>query len=172
LLSGKDSFTAWNDSQVFAMQSLAKAFMECTILDKFLQAISKVTNINLQKALESLSILFALNIICNNLDVMLESEHFNNTQSKAAKKALLSVLPEIKKNSIAFIDAIAIPDEILYSPIGQSNGEALKNLYNAIITMPGCFERASYWADISVPVEIGSRRPYKDIPYDNIPSKL
>jgi len=171
LLSGKDSFTAWNDSQVFACQLLAKAFIEYLIVDKFMQAIAKVNNKSLQQALETLSILYSLNIICNNLDILLESEHFTSTQSKAAKQTLLSVLPEVKKNSVALIDAVAIPDELLYSPIGLSNGEALKNLYNCVISNPGCFERPSYWHDIKIPSNLGSKRPYNKIPYDNV-SKL
>jgi len=43
---------------------------------------------------------------------------------------------EIKDEAVSLVDVIAPADHILYSPIGQSNGEAYKNLWNTITTTP------------------------------------
>lgn len=44
----------------------------------------------------------------------------------------------------------APPDEILASSIGRSDGEMLKNLFQAITSSPGCYERPEWWYRIKM----------------------
>jgi len=43
---------------------------------------------------------------------------------------------EVKKDCVSLSDVLAPADNLLFSPIGLSNGESYKNLYNTILTTP------------------------------------
>jgi hypothetical protein len=59
--AGKDLFTAWNDSQVYFLQGLAKSYIEYQIVLRFHEWISSsVPNGPLKNALKELCDLFAL----------------------------------------------------------------------------------------------------------------
>ena len=43
---------------------------------------------------------------------------------------------------------IAIPDQILGSPIGASDGEMYKKFLSVVRSAPGCFERKEWWKEL------------------------
>lgn len=92
------------------------------------------------KLINSTLFFSALSRIEADLGNFRNDDFISSAQAKLVKNAVLKLCQEVKKNAIAFVDAVAPPDAILCSPIGKSDGEVYKNLYNAIITAPGAFE--------------------------------
>ena len=87
-------------------------------------------------ALARLAALFALWGAEKHLGVLFEGGFILPEQSRLLKRAVANLCTSIKPDTIALVDAIAPADHVLASPIGQSNGEAYKNLYNAMLTTP------------------------------------
>jgi acyl-CoA oxidase len=156
--SSKDPFIAWNDTQVFYLQNAAKAFMEWLIVDRFLEKINSLPGEfqSLKSILLRACDLFALWSLERDMVTYLAGGYFTSEQSYTIKELVLRLTREFKNESVAIIDAIAPPDEIIWSPLGQSNGEIYKNLFNTVRSAPGAFERPSYWALLRTPVQPGS----------------
>ena len=102
---------------------------------------------------------FALYLIEKELAVFLEEGYFNGKQAKIIRELVISLGEQYKKECVALVDAIAPPDEIIWSPLGQSNGLIYKNLFSTVRTAPKAFERADYWSILRTPVKPGSLRP-------------
>jgi acyl-CoA oxidase len=66
------------------------------------------------------------------------------TSEKSAtliRETILELCKEMKNDAIALIDAIAPPDYVLNSVLGDSNGNVYKNLYNSMVQSSGAFDR-------------------------------
>jgi len=160
-LTSKDTFTAFNDSQVFFLQNAAKAFMDWIIIDKFMENIEnlKLEFQALKPVLMLCCDLFALWCIEKDISVYLAGGYFSGKQSYIIKEIVLQLVREFKNEAIAIVDSIAPPDEVIWSPLGQSDGEIYKNLFNTVRTAPKTFERPSYWRILRTPIQPGSLRP-------------
>eukprot|EP01102_Stenamoeba_stenopodia_P014952 TRINITY_DN5044_c0_g1_i1.p1 TRINITY_DN5044_c0_g1~~TRINITY_DN5044_c0_g1_i1.p1 ORF type:complete len:734 (+),score=191.25 TRINITY_DN5044_c0_g1_i1:67-2268(+) len=156
--NGKDVFTAWNDSQVFFLQSLAKSYIEFVIVSKFVDYLQEVNDPTLRSALQQLCDLFAMTRIEQDIGNFRDNDFINSKQTQKLRKDILDLVRQVKDNAIAFVDAIAPPDGILYSPIGRSDGEAYKHLYNVTVHAPGALSRPDWWDVMKVPVVPGSKR--------------
>ena len=99
--------------------------------------------------------MFALYLIEKDLAVYLAAGYFDAAQSQIIKELVLSLSEQYKKECVALVDAIAPPDEIIWSPLGQSNGLVYKNLFNTARAAPKVFERPEYWALLRTPVKPG-----------------
>jgi hypothetical protein len=100
--------------------------------------------------------LFALYCIEKDLAVFLAGGYFNAEQAAIVKDLVLSLSEKMKSECVAIVDAIAPPDEIIWSPLGQSNGLVYQNLFNTARTAPKAFERPEYWALLRTPVKPGA----------------
>lgn len=82
----------------------------------------------------------------------------SGAQCKLVKETILSLCKELKNEAVSLVDAFAPPDQILFSPIGRSDGDVYKHLYNTVTQAPNCFERAPWWNEMKPPVVTGSKR--------------
>lgn len=146
----KDPFTARNDSQVFFCRSLALAYIECTVLQKFKEAIfnEEETPESLRPVLLKLCSLYGLSSLETHLTTLYQGEFCRSVNdARIVRGAILSLCCELKGEAVALVDALAPPDFILNSPIGHSNGKAHENLYAAIMQNPKNQERISWWKE-------------------------
>lgn len=150
LTSGKDSFAAKNDSQVFYCRSLALAFIECTILKRFKEAIFNEDEIPqaLKPVLLRLCSLYGLSSLETHLTTLYQGGFCCSVNdARIVRAAILTLCCELKNEAVALVDALAPPDFILNSPIGHSNGKAHENLHAAIMQKPENKERISWWKE-------------------------
>ncbi len=57
------------------------------------------------------------------------------------RDTVIELCNEMKDDSIALVDAMAPPDYVLNSILGDSSGNAYKNLYNSMLQSNGSFSR-------------------------------
>lgn len=150
LSNGKDSFTARNDSQVFYCRSLALAYIECTVLQKFKEAIfnEEETPQALKPVLLKLCSLYGLSSMETHLTTLYQGGFCRSANdARIVRGAILSLCFELKGEAVALVDALASPDFVLNSPIGHSNGKPHENLHAAIMQNPKNQERVSWWKE-------------------------
>lgn len=64
------------------------------------------------------------------------------------KQGILDLLPLLKNEAVALVDAIAPTDFIMKSPLGMSDGEMYHHLHASLLNNPATFERVSWWKDV------------------------
>eukprot|EP00002_Diphylleia_rotans_P000849 TRINITY_DN1044_c0_g6_i1.p1 TRINITY_DN1044_c0_g6~~TRINITY_DN1044_c0_g6_i1.p1 ORF type:complete len:733 (+),score=154.29 TRINITY_DN1044_c0_g6_i1:71-2269(+) len=166
LASGIDEFTAWNDSQVYYLQNSAKAFMHLQTVRVFLEVIQdEALEQGLRSVLQKLCNLYALWNLEPFMAILYESNLFTVPPSHVGsliREQILDLCHELKAEAVALVDAYAAPDYALYSPIGRSDGHVYRNLYSAMRTRKGAFDRADWWKDfVDKPIP-GSRRTWAE----------
>lgn len=60
------------------------------------------------------------------------------------RETILELCSQMKNDAIALVDAMAPPDYVLNSTLGDSTGYAYKNLYNSMIQSESAFRRITY----------------------------
>ncbi|KAK3587288.1 hypothetical protein CHS0354_034441 [Potamilus streckersoni] len=149
--TGKDSFTARNDSQAYFCRSLSLAFIEHTVLDRFFKMIEEGrdgedTPQELHKVLLRMGALFGLWRLEKHLATLYQGGFITGSEPpRLMQNAILRLCAELKDDAVSLVDAIAPPDFILNSPIGQSDGQIYKNLYGTMIQGPKALERPDWW---------------------------
>ncbi|GFO08944.1 acyl-CoA oxidase [Plakobranchus ocellatus] len=156
LSKGKDSFTARNDSQAYYCRSLAMAYIEHTVLDRFVKvSIEKddeETPKELQPVLRRMAALYGLWSMEKHLATLYQGGYISGGDAPAIiHEAILQLCMQLKPDAVSLVDAIAPPDFILNSPIGSSDGQIYKNLYSAMLQGSKTLERASYWQKAVTP---------------------
>jgi len=145
---------AWNDTQVFFLQSVAHLYSQYIVVQRYHEAILECQDTACQETLIRLSNLYFLHCLQQSQSLLLESEYFTPEQSRAVKIQLLKLLPEVKDDSATIVDAIAPPDQILGSALGLSNGRLYENYYTAVLSGPNVFTPPSYWKEIRAPLNV------------------
>jgi acyl-CoA oxidase len=111
-----EPFDAFVDVQDHLVQ-LAQAEAERVVFDRFVQAIDRTADAELQSVLESLRELYGLARIEADLDWYLEAGYVEATKAKALRGAVNDVCDEVRPAAEALVDAFGIPDACLAAPI-------------------------------------------------------
>jgi len=145
-------FTVWNDSQVFAMHDVAKAYIELVILQCNLEAL-QCADKSLKPVLTNLCSIYALNAIQRTMSDYLEGQFITAEHSKLIKHTLLLQCHNLVTDGVSLIDALAPPDSAIWSPFGMSDGNMYEKFYNKITKeSEGCYDRVSYWELLRTPL--------------------
>ena len=163
----RNEFWAKENSLVYACHTLALVYAEHFILLRFSQLVDLAPEEKgLKSVLSNLCSLYGLWRLERHAAILYQDGYFTKPEHlRLVKSSILEYVDKLKDEAVALVDAIAPPDHILQSPIGMSNGEAYKNLYQAMITNPKSLERPSWWEEI---VE----RPIPGCKHSQIMSKL
>ncbi|XP_059144603.1 peroxisomal acyl-coenzyme A oxidase 3-like [Physella acuta] len=150
--SGKDSFTARNDSQAYYCRSLALAFIEHAVLDRFVKILAEKndepTPTVLRPVLGRLCALYGLWSLEKHIATLYQGGYVSGGEApRMIREAILQLCQQLKPDAISLVDAIAPPDFILDSPIGCSDGQIYKNLYGAMLQGSKALERPTYWQE-------------------------
>ncbi|XP_071110971.1 peroxisomal acyl-coenzyme A oxidase 3-like isoform X2 [Haliotis cracherodii] len=150
--AGKDSFTARNDSQAYYCRSLALAYIELNVLDRFVKLLEEnngePTPASLQPVLTRLCTLYGLWSIEKHLTTLYQGGYITGSSPpRVVREAILRLCQELKNDAVALVDVMAPTDFILNSPIGASDGQIYKNLYGAMMQGEDVLQRPDWWRE-------------------------
>ncbi len=92
--------------------------------------------------------LAGLHLLDKNLIFFYQGGFFTNDKPVVLiREAILQLCSEMKNEAVALIDAIAPPDYVLNSILGNSTGDVYKTLYNSMGQSPGAFDRLTWYED-------------------------
>uniref|UniRef100_A0A671M166 Acyl-coenzyme A oxidase n=1 Tax=Sinocyclocheilus anshuiensis TaxID=1608454 RepID=A0A671M166_9TELE len=142
-------FEARNNSQVYYCRSLAIAYIEHTVLQRFHDLIQdEQTPAALRSVLGRLCALYGLWTLTNHMAILYQGGYFSGRQPvDFIHTAILTLCGQLKDDAVALVDVIAPPDFILNSPIGKADGELYKNLWSTVMQGKSVLERPSWWAE-------------------------
>ncbi|OXB62028.1 hypothetical protein ASZ78_015670 [Callipepla squamata] len=122
--SGQSDFEAKNNCQVYYCRSLAIAFIEQTVLQRY-HDYTHDPNIpsTLQPVLKNLNALYGLWSLSKHLAVLYQGGYVSGEAGRFIQNAILELCRRLKDDAVALVDVFAPPDFILNSPIGKASGE-------------------------------------------------
>ncbi|RNA13430.1 peroxisomal acyl-coenzyme A oxidase 3, partial [Brachionus plicatilis] len=138
---GLDLFTARNENQIFFSKTLATIFMERQLIERFIRKINENKDESLQKILDNILYLSAYYLLDKHVGIFYQGSYFSSEKPVfMIREAILELCTQMKNEAVAMVDAIAPPDYVLNSVLGNSDGLVYENLYNAMIQSNGAFE--------------------------------
>lgn len=159
LSNGKDAFFAREDCQVYHVHTLAQVYIECYVLKKFAKLVESTPSEGGLKAItDKLCSLYGLSRVERHVSTMYQGGYFTQPGDiKLLRTSLLHHIHLLKDEVVALVSVLAPPDHVLKAPIGLSNGEPYKNLFQSMITSPQSLERPYWWEEITTTPSCGSR---------------
>lgn len=119
-------FDAWNNSQVFGLNNMAKAYRELYVFNCFNEKLQNLSESPSKNLIKSMMVLFSLNSFEKDLAVYLEYNFIPGESCDLIKNEILNICSVLKDQLIPIVDSIAPPDEILGAPFGSSDGHVFK----------------------------------------------
>lgn len=138
-------FDAWNQTQSFYIQTMAKAFGELHSFNCFRQKLDTLNDNNTKKALKEFLVLFALVQLERDIGYLRENDFISSENCDMIRNEILDLNESLKDHAILVCDAISPPDEVLGSPLGHSDGKIFDRYLSKVFTHPGTYERAKWW---------------------------
>ena len=142
----KDVMDAWNHTQVHHLYDAAVAYGELyyakLMLGKYAELQGKCAN----TAALFLRIieLFVYTKVEKDLAVFRENEYVSTVQGHAIKAYIVTLCEELAESSVRIIDAIALPDKVIGSPLGMADGQVYRHFMQAVEGAKGCYDKASW----------------------------
>ncbi|XP_064554073.1 peroxisomal acyl-coenzyme A oxidase 3 isoform X1 [Drosophila montana] len=148
--AGKDAFETRNNIQVFAAQQLSIIYAERTIYYVFYKFVNSLPASAEQQVLLKLLSFYGANLVTKYSALFYQGGYFRNSSHiELYQQGILELLPVLKNEAIALVDAIAPTDFILNSPLGMSDGNVYQHLQRTIVSTPGVYERPYWWRDVT-----------------------
>ena len=155
-MAASDMTEAWNNSQVFFVQDLARSFGELALAREFVSFSAGI----LEECKETGGVmmkffyLFAIDRIVNSISCYLEGA-LNTIQEKIAKETIIKLSDELAMVSLAVVDALAPPDKILGSVIGAHDGQAYARMIKRVEENPKVYSQPN-WLHLIKEIRKGS----------------
>ncbi|XP_068150994.1 peroxisomal acyl-coenzyme A oxidase 3 isoform X1 [Drosophila tropicalis] len=147
---GKDAFETRNNIQVFAAQKLSIIYAERTIYHVFYKFVASLPASAEKEVLTKVLSFYGGNLVTKYSAIFYQGGYFrNNSHIELYQQGILDLLPVLKDEAIAIVDAIAPTDFILNSPLGMSDGNVYQHLQRTIVSTPGVYERPEWWRDVT-----------------------
>ncbi|XP_001355853.2 peroxisomal acyl-coenzyme A oxidase 3 isoform X1 [Drosophila miranda] len=147
---GKDAFETRNNIQVFAAQKLSIIYGERTIYYVFYKFVNSLPASAEKQVLQQLLSFYGAHLVTKYSAIFYQGGYFRDSPHiELYQQGILQLLPILKDEAIALIDAIAPTDFILNSPLGMSDGNVYQHLQKTIVSTPGVFERPEWWRDVT-----------------------
>ncbi|XP_061620608.1 peroxisomal acyl-coenzyme A oxidase 3 isoform X1 [Phyllopteryx taeniolatus] len=160
--SGQDDFEARNNSQVYYCRDLALAYVERCCLLRFHEWTRREdTPRRLRAVLGKLCALYGLWSLSGHMAALYQGAFLSGREpGRLIQTAVLTLCAQLKDDAVALADAVAPPDFILNSPIGNADGQLYKNLWSTVTQGHRAMERPSWWKEFcSDKPAVGSLRP-------------
>lgn len=116
LKRGMDSYNAFLKVQVHTID-LADAYIDEIVLDAMYRRVNQCEQEELRTALEKLVQVYALSVIEDNKGWFLESDYMDGSKTKAIRRILTKLYRDMRPDIKAYLEAFAIPDELLGAAI-------------------------------------------------------
>ncbi|XP_077445813.1 peroxisomal acyl-coenzyme A oxidase 3 isoform X1 [Stigmatopora argus] len=160
--SGQDDFRARNDSQVYYCRDLALAYVEHCCLQRFRDQVRhEDTPLRLRGVLEKLCALYGLWSLSGHMATLYQGGFLSGKEpAHLIRSAILALCGQLKDDAVALVDAMAPPDFVLNSPIGNADGQLYANLWSTVTQGRQALERPSWWKEFCCDKPaVGSLRP-------------
>ncbi|XP_032541967.1 peroxisomal acyl-coenzyme A oxidase 3 [Chiroxiphia lanceolata] len=157
--AGLSDFEAKNNCQVYYCRSLAIAFIEQTVLQRY-HDYTRDPSIPpaLQPVLKNLCALYGLWSLSKHLAMLYQGGYASGERpGRLIQNAILELCYRLKDDAIALVDVFAPPDFILNSPIGKASGELYKNMWGEILQGNKVLNRPSWWAELCINKPVSGR---------------
>lgn len=141
---------AWNNSQVFYLQSLVKSYTENFVFDAFRENIEalKDNNCLTKKMLLEFLKLYSLTIFEADLGTLRYGDFINSEAGYIIKDEILELCSSLKKELIPILDVISAPDELLNTPMGRSDGRIWESYLSRVFSFNKAFEKEDWWQNL------------------------
>lgn len=116
-------FDAWNQTQSFYLQSMAKSFGELYAFNCFKEKLENYTETPTKNVLNKMLVLFALVQLEKDMVYLRENDFISSENCDMIRNEILDLNDFLKDHVVTIIDAISPPDEIIGSPFGYSDGK-------------------------------------------------
>ncbi len=99
------------------MVALAKAYIERLVLKDFDTTINELKDGKEKTALSKMCDLYALSVMEEHKGWYLESDYMDGSKTKAIRRVVTKLCAEIRPDSLGYVDAFGIPDDLLGAEI-------------------------------------------------------
>ncbi|MEM9549368.1 MAG: acyl-CoA dehydrogenase [Bacteroidota bacterium] len=99
------------------MIELAKAAVDNLVLKDFIARIDQLQEGDEKVALSKMCDLYALTVMEDNKGWFLESDYMNGSKTKAIRRVITKLCSEMRTDSVAYVNAFGIPDDLLGAEI-------------------------------------------------------
>lgn len=140
-------FDAWNNVQIEYAQEAARAYCDVFVLRALQDRINGCKHDDSREVLLKLKDLLAYFLVENDY-ALRDLGYIKREDSLYIKEKIKNLLKELKDQLIGLIDAIAVPDHVLNSAIGASDGDIYERFISAMKNAPGALDRPFYWKEI------------------------
>jgi len=123
----------------------------------FAETIKKIDDKSIQSILTTLSHLFALKVMEDQMSQYVQSGYVNSSQVSLVIKAVRRLCKEIRQQSIPLVDALGVSDLILNSPLARRDGNIYNSYLDAVKNSRGSLEVAPYWNELIRPLTSPTR---------------
>ncbi|KAI1292482.1 Peroxisomal acyl-coenzyme A oxidase 3 [Halotydeus destructor] len=140
-------FSAKAQAQVYYHRSLSIVFFECDAITRFSLFVDGCSDPSLKNVLTNLQHLFALWCLEKHFLYLFQSNFtgFNdNFNLSKLKEKILYLCNQLKNDSVSLCDAIAPPDFIINSCLGQADGNIYQNIFDAM-EQNGGYDKPSWY---------------------------
>ncbi|XP_072381174.1 peroxisomal acyl-coenzyme A oxidase 3-like [Diabrotica undecimpunctata] len=150
LKAGKDLFEAKNNSQVYYGKSLGIAFIQHFFLQRMLATISEADDHAIKAVLTKILSLFGLwSIEKWHMATLFKGGFASNALAPTLiQDAILKLCADLKDDAVGLVDAIAVPDFILRSCLGSSDGQVYKRLKESMTKDDYNMNRPPWWKEV------------------------
>jgi acyl-CoA oxidase len=156
---GTDNEKAWNDNMMEVIPA-SRVYSFLFLLQIFAEYIDNARKENGEDPavliLDKLWLVFAINVLLYELPLFLEYNYMNGNQVAELRKVFSMLCATIRKDVVPIVDAIAVPDFVLKSPLGRYDGEIYTNYFQTVLESPGAIGIPPYFEESIAPL---TRRP-------------
>lgn len=139
-----DMTSAWNNTQVHHMLSLSKSFGEMLLVKELVNFTRELS----QQCQATGEVMMAITLLYANH--VLEQEHgpfvthMTEEQARWINETTVELCDEVGESSVKIIDAIAIPDSVIASALGHSDGQMYQRYSKVVEAAKGCYDQPSW----------------------------
>uniref|UniRef100_A0AAG5DN34 Acyl-coenzyme A oxidase n=1 Tax=Anopheles atroparvus TaxID=41427 RepID=A0AAG5DN34_ANOAO len=149
---GQTKFDARNNTQIFFAKDLALTFGQRTIFSAFHNFIESMEASAERAYLTALAQLYGATVVLRHLSTFLCGGYIVPECRRNAlpllQETILRLLPTVKRDAIAMVDALAPPDFLLNSPLGAADGEVYARMESEIMQTPDVTGRPAWWSEV------------------------
>ena len=147
--NGMDEFEAKNEAQFFAARTLALAFIQTNVLQRFLNYLNTDEfEVEEKSVMRQLALIYALWNLEKYIGYLFQFGILTSGQFVTnIHQTLLKTCKALVPNAVALADVLSPPDFILNSVLGNSDGAVYKHLQQAFFET-NSFGKSSYWSEV------------------------
>ena len=144
---------AWNDSQVFYLHHLGRAFADLFAVQCYYNYLQKIKSGELkpnEDTKECLFLLYQLHCLTkmnDDLGTFREGDYLSSDQGDLIKQTILILLTKVKRHALSLVETFYPGDEMFDSMIAPTNGDLYSSIISRVYQSGKAFDRAANFND-------------------------